>query len=458
MPRKTLTYRSQLNVPARVAFDWYKHRGAFERLTPPWQGVQVLEKQGGIDAGLVNLRIKAAGIWVKWQLQHLDYIEGKQFVDQQVKGPFAFWRHIHEVESVDDHTCALVEKIEYQLPLGKLGDALGGRMTKNKLTAAMAYRHRQMENDLERLPQAAAPLTVAISGARGLIGSALTPLLNSGGHQVKPMVRGAASKTSERPIFWQPSAGEIDGQALEGVDAVVHLAGEPISGRWTKVKMQKIRDSRIEGTQLLAKTLAKLKRKPRVLVCASAVGFFGDRADETLTEASEPGQGFLAKTCQQWEKATQAAADSGIRVVFARFGLILSPSGGALKAMLPTFRMGLAGRLGDGSQFWPWVSLEDVIAVLYQAIVDENIHGPVNVVAPQSVTNQQFTKILAKVLHRPAFFPLPVFTARAALGPFADQVLLASQRVVPARLQLQGYAFRHPKLEPALHELLGVVE
>ncbi len=257
-------------------------------------------------------------------------------------------------------------------------------------------------------------------------------------------------------VLWDPSAGTIDAAALEGMDAVVHLAGESIAaGRWTPRKKARILESRIQGTQLLSQTLARLTGRPRVLVSASAVGYYGDRGEETLNEDSPPGAGFLPQVCQAWESATEPASRAGIRVVQTRLGVVLSCAGGALALMLPPFRFGLGGRLGSGRQHMSWVAIDDVVGAIHYALTTEHLRGPVNVVAPTPVTNREFTKTLARLLSRPAVMPVPPVMLRLLIGQLADEALLASARVLPSKLRLAGYVFKYPHLEGALRHLLA---
>jgi uncharacterized protein len=250
-------------------------------------------------------------------------------------------------------------------------------------------------------------------------------------------------------------AGRIDIQLLDGFDAVVHLAGESIgSGRWTPKRKQRIRESRIRSTQLLSESLAGLTRRPSVLVAASAMGFYGDRGDEVLTEASPAGSGFLPEVCQAWEAATESAARNGIRVVNLRFGMVLAARGGALAMMLPAFKLGLGGPLGRGSQWVSWITLNDLVAIIQSAIANQRLQGPVNAVAPEAVTNRDFSRALARVLRRPAIMAVPAFALRLALGEMANALLLSSARVSPTCLLASGYQFLHPQLEPALRHLL----
>lgn len=296
-------------------------------------------------------------------------------------------------------------------------------------------------------------MKILISGSGGLIGTELVSLLTQKGHSVTRLVRSKRGGADE--VLWNPIARIIDPNLIEGFDAVIHLAGDPIAqGRWSAEKKARIRDSRIRGTRLLAETLARLKQPPKVLLCASAVGIYGSRGDEVLTEESPPGSGFLAEVGQEWEKACEPAGQKGIRVVNTRFGMVLSPKGGALKKMLPPFRLGIGGRLGSGRQWMSWISLPDVAEAILHLIQTESARGPINVTSPNPVTNRQFTQRLARALHRPAVFPVPAFALRLLLGEMADELLLASTRVEPKRLKATGYRFRHPELEPALRELL----
>lgn len=295
---------------------------------------------------------------------------------------------------------------------------------------------------------------ILISGSHGLVGSALVKLLTTGGHEVFRLVR--HQRTVGAPeIEWHPDKGFIDKEHLEGLDAVVHLAGENIAeGRWSADKKRAIRESRVNGTVLLSEALSQLRQPPEVLVSATAIGYYGNRGDELLNENSAPGSDFLAQVCQEWEKATKPAAEKGIRTVRARFGIILDENGGALAKMLTPFRMGIGGRVGDGKQWMSWIALDDVVGAIRLAIYDSFVNGPVNFVAPHPVTNAEFTKTLGSVLSRPTLLPIPAFGVRLAFGEMADALLLASQRVEPVVLKDRGFGFLFPRLEPALKHLL----
>ncbi len=298
-------------------------------------------------------------------------------------------------------------------------------------------------------------MKILVTGSSGLVGSAVVESLDSAGHEVIRLVRSAPKSRTE--VQWNPETGDLDAKTLEGIDAVVHLAGESIaSGRWNEQKKARIRDSRILGTLLLAETLAKLSRPPRVLVSASAIGYYGDRGDELLDESSLPGKGFLADVCVEWERALDPAIEKGVRVVILRIGVILSAVGGALARMIGPFKFGAGGRAGSGRQYMSWIALDDVVGAISYSLAVDSLRGAVNVVAPNAVTNDRFTKALGHVLSRPAFFPLPAFAARLALGEMADELLLASTRVEPRKLFESGYVFKHANIEEALRHVLRI--
>lgn len=291
------------------------------------------------------------------------------------------------------------------------------------------------------------PPRILVSGASGPIGAALLPFLVGRGYQVTRLVH--ATVSGEGQVRWDP-ATPLSPETVSGFEAVIHLAGESIVGRWTETKKKRILESRVLGTRNLAEALAKAKDRPRVLITASAIGFYGDRGDELLREESPSGQGFLPEVCRQWESASQPASAAWIRTVHMRTGLVLSPKSGALQKMLPPFRMGVGGNVGNGQQWWSWIDVQDWVAALHHILKTEMLQGPVNVVAPTPVTNAEFTKTLASVLSRPAIFPMPAFAARLVFGQMADELLLASQRVEPARLLASGYSFQFSDLRKSL--------
>jgi uncharacterized protein (TIGR01777 family) len=294
---------------------------------------------------------------------------------------------------------------------------------------------------------------VLVSGSHGLVGSALVSALTCQQNTVWRLVRSRPA-FSGSDVLWDPQAQTLDAAGLEGLDAIVHLAGEPIAaGRWTLQKQTRIHDSRVLATRLLASAVSRLNRPPKVLICASAIGYYGDRSDEWLTEASTAGSGFLPEVCQAWESAAEPAVAKGLRVAWLRFGMILSPHGGALAKMLPIFRAGLGGPLGSGKQFVSWISIDDAVGVIRHALERPDISGPVNATSPAPITNRDFTAALGRVLRRPAVLPAPAFALRLAMGPMADALLLASARVRPQRLQETAYVFQDPEIEKTLRRL-----
>jgi uncharacterized protein (TIGR01777 family) len=295
------------------------------------------------------------------------------------------------------------------------------------------------------------PAKILVSGSSGLIGAALIPALKSSGYEITCLVRGTAS--GKEQIQWDPAQPLVP-ESVSGFDAVVHLAGESIVGRWTEAKKRRIRESRVQGTLRLAEALAQAPQRPRVLISASAIGYYGDRGDEALREDSASGSGFLPEVCREWEDATEPATKAGIRTVQVRFGLVLSQHGGALQKMLPPFRLGVGGNMGNGRQWWSWIDIDDLVGAVQHVIKTETLQGPINVVGPNPLTNAEFTKTLASVLSRPALFPMPAFAARLVFGQMGDELLLASQRVEPAKLLASGYVFQKPDLRAALEGIL----
>ena len=449
--------RIRIDASADEVFRWHARPGALERLTPPWTSVQVAERSGGIeDGGRVVLKIPVGPTHVRWVAEHRDYVEGRQFRDVQVEGPFARWEHTHRFEPDGPRACTLEDRIEYALPLGSAGGFIGGRFVRSMLERMFAYRHRITAQDIvTHAAYSGAPLHVVISGSTGLVGAALVPFLTTGGHRVTRLVRSPPQHPADE-VRWDPAGGSIDAARLEGVDAVVHLAGENIAaGRWTDAAKARIKESRIRGTRLLCESLARLRQPPQVLVCASAIGYYGDRGAAVVDEDSEPGRGFLADVCRAWEAATAPASAAGIRVVQLRLGVVLTAAGGALAKLLLPFQLGAGGRLGSGEQYMSWIALDDLIGAILHSMRTETLQGAVNAVAPQPVTNLEFTKTLGRVLSRPTLFPVPAAAVRLAFGEMADEMLLAGARVAPARLTATHYTFRYPDLEAALRHTLG---
>lgn len=462
---KTEVFERTVKLPgtAAAAFAWHERTGALERLMPPWEKAELIERTGdGLKPGArAKLRTRIGPLSLDWLAEHREYVPGKLFRDVALSGPFAAWDHCHDFSDTPDGGCELRDHVDYALPLGALGRLVAGRFVRGKLAAMFAYRHALTRDDLRFSadhPRAeAAPLRVLVSGASGLVGRALVPFLTTQGHQVTRLVRRAVRGPDE--VFWNPEAESLDLSALDGrIDAVVHLAGAGIAdARWTDARKREIRDSRVNGTRALAGALAALTHPPRVVVGGSAIGCYGEGGGAWLDESAPCGSGFLAEVCAEWEAAWAPLDGCAVRRVYLRTGVVLTPAGGALAKLLPPFRAGLGGRVGNGRQWWSWISLDDLVGVIGHALLTETVSGPLNAVAPEPVTNTEFTGALGRVLHRPAVFPVPAWVLRLALGQMADEALLASQRVRPGVLAASGYRFRHEKLDTALRHLLGRV-
>ncbi|WP_233148387.1 TIGR01777 family oxidoreductase [Rhodopirellula sp. MGV] len=445
-----------LPVSAETAFAYHERQGALERLIPPWQSVEVVSSDKSLKPGsVVVLKVSIGPASKTWVAEHVDYQRPDFFADTQRSGPFAAWNHRHEFLSSSDQRCVLRDRVEYELPMGTIGRLFGSDLARRQLESMFAYRHRVTLDDLRLASKYNRdPMTIAVSGATGLVGSRLVSLLRLLGHRVLRLERTAEKADGEDSLA--PWSREEDAQRLNGIDAVIHLAGKSIaSARWTEKIKQEIRDSRVDLTTELANKLATLETPPKVFVCASATGLYGDRGNEELTEASKPGNDFLASVAQQWEAACQPAASSGIRVCNARFGIVLDPRGGALQKMLLPAKL-CGGHLGDGHQWWSWIALDDVVGAIYHLICDERVTGPVNFVAPEPMTNRDFAKTLGHVISRPALVPAPAFGLKLAMGEMADALLLASTKAVPKKLQATGYHFRFERAEEALRYCLGI--
>jgi hypothetical protein len=462
-------HRSELPVSAPEAFAWYERGGALERLAPPWLGLRVLERTPPAEGSSllapgarVRVSLRGGPLRLRWEAQHGAWEPGRSFTDAQLRGPFAHWVHAHRFIPRGDFACLLEDELDWRLPLGPLGwPALP--WVRAALERAFAWRHARTAHDLARHARYAGrgALTVAVSGASGLVGARLCAFLSAGGHTVRPLVRaplrpGGPGAARAGAIPWDPATGRLDPAALEGVDAVVHLAGANLAERrWSAARKRVLWDSRVESTALLARALAGRRRPPRVLVSASAIGIYGDAGNAPVDEDAPAGSGFLAELCAAWEAAAEPARQAGIRVVHPRLGLVLAGEGGVLAKLALPFALGLGGPLGHGRQGMSWIALEDLLSVLHAALFEADWSGPLNAVAPRAATNAEFTRALARVLRRPAFFRVPAWGIRLALGELGREALLSGQRVVPARLQAAGFAWRQPELHAALAEELG---
>ncbi|OJZ75132.1 TIGR01777 family protein [Mycobacterium paraffinicum] len=446
-----LEYSSVIDAPIGDVFAWHARPGAFARLSPPWQPMRLVSEAASLKDGRATLALPGGLRWVAVH-QPDSYDPPRRFVDAIGGDGLATlptriavrWRHTHDFEAVGDGHTRVIDRVDTPVP-GSL------------LRPMFTYRHRQLADDLAAHRLAAgnglAPLTVAVTGASGLVGSALTAFLTTGGHRVIRLVRRSPRGDDERQ--WDP--GDPDPALFDRVDAVIHLAGASIAGRFTDKHRHAIRDSRIGPTRRLAEALGRASHRPAVFVSASAIGYYGsDRGDDILTEDSDRGDGFLADVVADWEAATTPAEQSGVRVVRVRTGIVQSPRGGTLKLMRPLFSAGLGGRLGDGRQWLSWIAIDDLVDIYHRALWDGALSGPVNAVAPQPVRNSEYTATLARVVHRPAVLPVPSLGPRVLLGEQgARELACASQRVLPHKLSAAGHPFRQPDLEQALRHLLG---
>ncbi len=442
----------RINRPVEEVFAWHENKAALPRLTPPWERVEVVRQSGGIQNGAqVVLRSKVGPLWTTWEMEHFGYEKGRQFCDRQVGGPFKSWVHYHRFEAVAAEACELTDEIHFTLPFGVLG-RVGSAFTQGKLEQMFEYRHAVTKADLES-PAGSAGRAV-VSGASGLIGTALVPFLRMRGWTVDRLVRHAAEQADE--IEWDPKAGVVKWPVGYAPDAVIHLAGANVAGgRWTNSRKQAILASRIDGTRTLATAIRRLDPPPQVWLSGSATGFYGSRGDVQLSESAQQGDGFLAEVCRAWEKETDPVAGLGVRVVKLRTGIVLSPAGGALAKMLPAFQAGVGGPLGDGQQWMSWISIEDWMRACSRLLSAEDVVGPVNMVAPGAVPNGAFTRELGLALGRPAILPMPGFVLRGLFGQMADEALLNSTRVAPGVLSNLDFDFLHPQLENALSYVLG---
>jgi uncharacterized protein (TIGR01777 family) len=451
---------TEIDVDVATLEQWHLSPGAFRLLTPPWERMKIVEEHSEIaDGTRAVIKMKAGPFWTSWIAEHQDCQPGVGFSDVQVSGPFAHWKHVHRFCRTGSEASELADEIDYRLPFGLVGNLAGGTLVKKKLERTFNYRHAVTKSDLERLasePQGdGRSMEVLVTGATGMVGSSLEAFLRMRGHRVRRVTRNPSRRGDVR---WDPDAGLLDLSEDEPIDAVVHLAGENVAGgRWSDERKRRILESRRKGTRLLCETLAARSQRPGVLVTASGANYYATGTDQPQDEAAPRGKGFLSDVCEVWEGETSAAERAGIRVVKLRLGVILSPAGGVLAKMLPAFKLGAAGRLGDGKARMPWIVLDDVIDIMHRALRDERYTGAINGVAPEVVANARFTSALSGVLHRPAMFPVPALALKFALGQqMAEETLLADLHLESARLRELGYPFRFPQIDGALAYLLGV--
>ncbi len=445
--------KHQVTLPVHVKdlFSWFSREGAFYRLIPPWQKIALISRDPGLEAGNRTVfRIFAGPFSLVWIAEHVDYEVEQSFTDMQIRGPFRYFRHQHTFRKLEGDSSSMEDTIRFIPPGGPLLDVLLRRFFKKSIKSMLRYRARVLFNDLTCLSHYnLPPKRILIAGGSGFIGQELSSFLRTQGHSVYSLTR---LKTTPHDIAWDVEKKELDPQAIEGFDIIINLAGESIAkGRWNAAKKARILSSRIESTRLLVETMNKVEKKPEVFVSASAIGIYGIHPQEECSENTPKGRSFLADVCAQWEEEAQKAP---CRVVNTRFGLVLSPKGGALKKMLLPFSLGLGGNLGDGTQKMSWISLDDVLYGMYHVIANAEIQGPVNFVTEHSVTNAEFTKSLGAVLKRFTLFPLPRFLIRILFGQMGEETLLGSAEVTPSTLSLTDYTFAYPTIKKALEHML----
>ncbi len=444
--------RTPFPVSADALFRWHGSPGALQRLTPPWERVEVID-EGSVSEGSTTTFLLTIGpMKMRWTARHCDVIPGRRFADVQVRGPFSAWRHEHLFIPGDGGTSFLEDRIQYRFKAHGVTRLFIGGYIRRKIERMFDYRHRITLHDTA-LRGRRPPLRIALTGASGLIGKSLVPFLKTQGHRVTALARHGTAAAGG--ASWDPDRGIIT-HDFSGTDAVIHLAGEPIGeGSWTREKMERIMKSRVRGTRLIAERLAAMENPPGTLLCASAIGLYGNRGDSILTEDVPPGADFISGVCRAWEDAARPAVERGIRVVFLRIGVVLHPAGGALGRYLPAARLGLGGVMGNGTQYISWISMEDLVGAVEHILFNGEVRGAVNIAAPAPVTNRQFAVTLAQSLGRPALLSIPGPIIRLLFGRMGREVILSSTRVSSRKLAQSGYRFKHETLEKALHFLLG---
>ena len=451
-------HQTKINAPQQSVFDWFERRGSFRRLMPPWEVAEEVRADENLKDGAQRVfRFPMGPIKMTWVAEHLAYEPPHRFEDVMKKGPFRSWHHVHRFEHEAGFT-TVHDEVEYRLPLGPIGRLFGSKMVRKRLQRMFKARELRLIRDLERHAEFShlARKRILISGSSGLIGTQLVAFLDTGGHDVWRLVR-REIREGQNEIRWDPASGSINLSEIEGFDIVIHLGGAGIGDkRWTEKRKALIVESRRASTTLLAETLSNLQSKPEVFIVASAIGYYGDRGDEILTEDSPSGEGFLTDTVLAWESYADSARAAGIRVINLRNGIVLSATGGALGRMLLPWKMGGGGSIGNGKQWMSWISMDDEIYAIHHLAMAEGTEGAYNLTAPNPTRQKTFAKTLGRVLWRPAFAPIPKISMRILFGELAGPLLFEGQNVRPNRLQELGYNFEHENLEPALRDSLGL--
>ncbi|TYT73373.1 TIGR01777 family oxidoreductase [Desulfobotulus mexicanus] len=444
--------RRQIRLPLspEKVFEWHSRKDALLRLSPPWAMPVHLRQQSGLKTGgQVSMRIPLGPLSLPWKGYYPEVSAPFFFKDIQTKGPFAFWEHSHYFHP-DAAGCRMEDILRFALPAGPAGNFFAAKMVKEKLEKLFHWRQHVLEDDLSApLPR---PMTILMSGSSGLVAESLIPALTTAGHRVIPLVRQRGISGTR---FWNPEKGCADPDIMDGVDAVLHLGGEPIGeDTWTEEKKRRILQSRIQGTRFLVQAIKKASHPPKILISASAIGYYGHRKDSVLSEADSSGQGFLARVCRMWEEEALQAQDF-CRVVCLRIGIGLTPRGGALARLYPLFSMGLGGTIGRGRAWMSWIAMEDLVRAIRFLLHAEEISGPVNLTAPQPLQARAFADTLGSTLKRPSGMQLPPSLLHLCLGEMGKEVLMSSTRAYPFKLEAAGFRFRYPDLKSALPMLTG---
>ncbi len=433
-------------TPAEL-FAYHAAPGALDRLLPPPSGVKISRRAPLADGSEVELAVPIGPFTRRWVARHSAVHDPDGFVDEQVSGPFAAWRHEHRFVPAEEGA-TLIDDLTYTPPGGRLAWLVNTFIT-GQLRQTFNWRHERTRRDLERQrPFRDRPrLTVGVSGATGLVASELLPFLTTAGHSVRPFARTMAGA---QDIAWDPVRGRIDDVALGQCDAVVHLAGASVAQRWTTTAMAGIRDSRLVGTRLVAEAVARNAGRVKTLIIASGINGYPSGDSEQDEDSPLTGQGFLPEVVRAWEAAAEPARAAGVRVVHLRIGMVLSPKGGGLKQLLTPAKFGLGGPVAGGEQWLSWIDLDDLVGLIHHALHDQRLEGPVNAVSPEPLRQGHFAEVLGRLLHRPAFAPLPACAVRLLLGQMGEELLLSSIRVLPRRATLAGFTFCSPDLVSAL--------
>lgn len=455
MANDFIEHTTEIKSDISTVFNWHERDGALFRLSPPWENISLVSKDGGIEAGAkCRIDLKMGRLNIPWYAEHLVYEKDKFFKDRQAKGPFALWEHSHFFS--EEHGITTVrDHVDYRLPMHGVSSKIAGKFVREKLERMFRYREDVCKNDIEFYTEyRPKPKTIVVSGSSGVLGSSLIPFLTTQGHRVVRLIRDK-SKLCIGDVCWNPNAGIIE-EIFEHADAVIHLTGEPIGeGKWTEMKKREIIDSRVRSTALLSETLLKMKNPPKTFISASAIGYYGNRYEEKITESSKMGHDFISKVCNRWEEAAMPAQKHGIRTVFLRLGVVLTPAGGALSKMSLPFSLGLGTVFGSGRQYMSCISLDDVLYSIGHILETESLSGAVNLTTPHALTNRDFSDILAAYYRKPRFLKIPSYIIEKVFGQMGREVLLSGANVYPEKLVNSGFRFRYPELTDILRHELG---